>query len=108
MENYKNLREDNDLFPYEYGASGYNVKMFELIKDFIRRESEGSNLDLIRTYLLDRPNNGFPRELSKQLSRYMNYRVRYPRHADTLKKDDKLRKLLEPLAKAICIEKNKL
>ena len=32
MENYKNLMEDNDLFPYEYGASGYSVKMFELIK----------------------------------------------------------------------------
>jgi len=105
MENYKNLMEDNDLFPYEYGASGFDSKMFELIKDFIRRESVGSNLDLIRTYLLDRPNNGFPRELSKQLSRYMNYRIRYPRHAETLKKDDKLRQLLEPLAKAICKKK---
>ena len=106
MENYKNMREDNDLFPYEYGASGYSVKMFELIKDFIRRESDGSNLDLIRTYLLDRPNNGFPRELLKQLSRYMNYRIRYPRHAEVLINDNKLRQLLEPLAKIICTEKS--
>ena len=75
MENYKNLMEDHDLFPYEYGASGHSVKMFELIKDFIRRESEGSNLDLIRTYLLDRPNNGFPRELSKQLSDNWKFKI---------------------------------
>ena len=107
MGNYKNLREDNDLFPYEYGASGYSVKMFELIKDFIRRESEGTNLDIIRTYLLDRPNNGFPRELLKQLSRYMNYQIRYPRHAELLKNDEQLRQLLDPIAKAICTKKNK-
>ena len=113
MGNCKNLREDNDLFPYEYGVSRYD-NMREPIFDLLRRKDLASNIDLIQKHMFDNgvvfssPGGSFKRKFLVLLSHYMNYRIRYPRHAETLKKDDKLRQLLEPLAKAICAEKNNL
>ena len=48
MEDYKNLKEDNDLFPYEYGSLIYNdVMMNKRILDLFRRKELESNMDLI-------------------------------------------------------------
>ena len=112
MGNCKNMREDNDLFPYEYGVSRYD-NMREPIFNLLRRKDLASNIDLIQKHMLDNgvifssPGGSFKRKFLVLLSDYMNYRIRYPRHAEVLKNDEKLRQLLEPIAKAICKEKNK-
>ena len=113
MEDYKNLKEDNDLFPYEYGSLIYNdVMMNKRILDLFRRKEVESNMDLICKHMEENgvvfssPGGSFQRKLLAFLSRYMNYRLRHPHRAEILKKDDKLRQLLDPLAKIICTEKN--
>ena len=111
MENYKNLMEDHDLFPYEYGVSRYD-NMREPIFDLLRRKDLASNIDLIQKHMFDNgvvfssPGGSFQRKFLVLLSDYMNYRIRYPRHAEVLINDDKMRQLLEPLAKIICAEKS--
>ena len=112
MEDYKNLKEDNDLFPYEYGSlTYYNAMMSKRILDLFRRIELESNMDLICKHMEENgivfssPGRSFQRKLLAFLSRYMNYRLRHPHRAEILKKDDKLRQLLEPLAKMVCSEK---
>jgi len=111
MENYKNLSEDNDLFPYEYGVSRYD-NMHESIFSLLRRKELSPNIGLIQKHMLDNdgvfssPGGSFNRKFFVLLSQYMNCRIRYPRHAEVLTNDDKLRQLLEPLAKIICTEKS--
>ena len=110
MENYKNLKEDNDLFPYEYGSSRYE-DMRESVFSLLRRQELESNFDLIYKHMEENgvvfssPGGSFQRKLLAFLTRYMNYRLRHPHRAEILKKDDKLRQLLDPLAKIICTEK---
>jgi hypothetical protein len=111
MGNCKNLREDNDLFPYEYGVSEYH-HMREPIYDLYEKKDLQSNINLLKKYMLDNylinlnAGESVKRKFLKLLSDYMNYRIRYPRHAEVLINDDKLRQLLEPLAKIICTEKS--
>ena len=114
MEDYKNLKEDNDLFPYEYGSLIYNdVMMNKRILDLFRRKEVESNMDLICKHMEENgvvfssPGRSFQRKLLAFLSRYMNYRLRHPHRAEILKKDDKLRQLLDPLAKIICTDEEK-
>ena len=110
MEGYKNLKEDNDLFPYEYGSSRYE-DMRESVFSLLRRQELESNFDLIYKHMEENgvvfssPGGSFQRKLLAFLTRYMNYRLRHPHRAEILKKDDKLRQLLDPLAKIICTEK---
>jgi len=112
MEDYENLREDKEFFPYEYGSlTYYNVMMSKRILDLFRRIELESNMDLICKHMEENgvvfssPGRSFQRKLFTALSRYMNYRLRHPYRAEILKKDDKLRQLLEPLAKIVCSEK---
>ena len=111
MENYKNLKEDNDLFPYEYGASSID-QMRESIFALLRREELASSVRSIYQHMEENgvvfssPGGSFKRKFCNNLSEYMNFRIRYPRRGENLKKDDKLRQLLEPLAKILCTEKN--
>ena len=42
MDNFKNHKEDKDLFPYEYGASSYD-HMRESIFALLRREELASS-----------------------------------------------------------------
>jgi len=111
MENYKNLREDKGFFPYEYGASRYSQTSDAILQLSVREEL-ASNIDLIYTHMEENgvvfssPGGSFQRKLLAFLTRYMNYRLRHPHRAEILKKDDKLRQLLDPLAKIICTEKN--
>ena len=112
MEDYKNLKEDNDLFPYEYGSLKYNdVIMNKRILDLFRRKEVESNMDLIYIHMEENgvvffnPGGSFQRKLLVNLSHYMNYNIGYPRRGENLKKDDKMRQLLEPLAKILCTEK---
>jgi hypothetical protein len=113
MESYKNLKEDNDLFPYEYGSSRYE-DMRESVFSLLRRQELESNFDLIYKHMdengvvFSSPGGSFQRKLLVNLSLYMNYHIRYPRRGENLKKDDKMRQLLEPLAKILCTEKNNL
>ena len=110
MENYKNLKEDNDLFPYEYGSSRYE-NMRESVFSLLRRQELESNFDLIYKHMdengvvFSSPGGSFQRKLLVNLSHYMNYNIRQPRRGENLKKDDKMRQLLEPLAKILCTEK---
>ena len=111
MENYKNLEDDNNFFPYEYGASSYD-HMRESIFALLRREELASSIRSIYKHMEENgvvfssPGASFKRKFCNNLSQYMNYRIRYPRRGENLKKDDKLRQLLEPLAKILCTEKN--
>ena len=111
MENYKNLREDKEFFPYEYGASRYSQTSDAILQLSVREEL-ASNIDLIYTHMdengvvFSSPGGSFQRKFLVLLSDYMNYRIRYPRHAEVLINDDKIRQLLEPLAKIICAEKS--
>ena len=113
MEIYNILREDKEFFPYEYGSLIYNDAMInKRILDLFRRKEVESNMDLICKHMEENgvvfssPGGSFQRKLFAVLSRYMNYRLRHPHRAEILKKDDKLRQLLDPLAKIICTEKN--
>ena len=113
MGNYKNLREDKGFFPYEYGASRYSQTSDAILQLSVREEL-ASNIDLIYTHMEENgvvfssPGGSFQRKLLVNLSHYMNYHIRYPRRGENLKKDDKMRQLLEPLAKILCTEKNNL
>ena len=110
MENYKNLREDKGFFPYEYGASRYSQTSDAILQLSVREEL-ASNIDLIYTHMEENgvvfssPGGSFQRKLLVNLSHYMNYHIRYPLRGENLKKDDKMRQLLEPLAKILCTEK---
>ena len=115
MEGYKNLKEDKEFFPYEYGSLIYNDAMMnKRILDLFRRKELESNMDLICNHMEENgvvfssPGGSFQRKLLAFLTRYMNYRLRHPHRAEILKKDDKLRQLIDPLAKIICTEKNNL
>ena len=113
MENYKNLREDKKFFPYEYGASRYSQTSDAILQLSVREEL-ASNIDLIYTHMEENgvvfssPGGSFQRKLLVNLSHYMNYHIRYPRRGENLKKDDKMRQLLAPLAKILCTEKSNL
>ena len=113
MENYKNLKEDKEFFPYEYGASRYSHTSGSIMKLSIREEL-ASKINLIYTHmeengvLFSSPGGSFKRKLIINLSHYMNYNIRQPRRGENLKKDDKMRQLLEPLAKILCTEKYNL
>ena len=110
MENYKNLEDDNNFFPYEYGASSID-QMRESIFALLRREELASSIRSIYQHMEENgvvfssPGGSFQRKLLVNLSHYMNYHIRYPRRGENLKKDDKMRQLLEPLAKILCTEK---
>ena len=113
MENYKNLKEDKEFFPYEYGASRYSQTSGSIMKLSIREEL-ASKINLVYTHmeengvLFSSPGGSFKRKLIINLSHYMNYNIRQPRRGENLKKDDKMRQLLEPLAKILCTEKYNL
>ena len=113
MENYKNLKEDKEFFPYEYGSSRYE-NMRESVFSLLRRQELESNFDLIYKHMdengvvFSSPGGSFQRKLLVNLSHYMNYHIRYPRRGENLKKDDKMRQLLEPLAKILWTEKYNL
>ena len=113
MENYKNLKEDKEFFPYEYGSSRYE-NMRESVFSLLRRQELESNFDLIYKHMdengvvFSSPGGSFQRKLLVNLSHYMNYNIRQPRRGENLKKDDKMRQLLEPLAKILCTEKYNL
>ena len=113
IDNFKNNREDKDFFPYEYGAEDIDDMKSVCFTMFGSKEFE-SNLDLILKHLLDvgiqfsSPGGSFKRKFWVNMSRYLNFKLRYPRAGENLKKDSKLRELLEPLAKIICLEREKL
>ena len=113
MENYKNLKEDKEFFPYEYGALRYSQTSRSIMKLLIREEL-ASNINLIYTHMdengvvFSSPGGSFQRKLIINLSHYMNYNIRQPRRGENLKKDDIMRQLLEPLAKILCTEKYNL
>ena len=50
MDNFKNLKEDKDLFPYEYGAEDYR-DMRGPIKALLRREELSPNFDLLKKHI---------------------------------------------------------
>ncbi len=113
MENYINLKEDKNFFPYEYGVSSYDA-MHKPFFDLLKREELGPNIDLICKEMLDNgvvfssPGGSFERKFLVFFSQYMNYRIRTSNHTSALKSADKLRQLMEPLAKILCTEKSNL
>ena len=105
MDNYKNNREDNNLFPYEYGVSRYE-DMLEAIFSLLRKE-RSPNIDFVDKHMSNDINWSFNRKFRVLLSQYMNYSLRRRGiYAERLKNDEKLRQLLEPLAKILCTEKS--
>ena len=95
MGNCKNLREDNDLFPYEYGVSSYE-DMHEAIFSLLRKE-RSPNIEFVNKHMKDNEINWtFNRKFRVLLSQYMNYSLRRRGiFAERLKNDEKLRQLLK-------------
>ncbi len=110
MANYLNQRKDKIYFPYEYGTGMYD-QMREPIFGLLRREELEHKIYNIYKHLEDcgvifcSPGGSFKRKFLCYLSQYMNSGIRTRSNAEMLKSDDKLRELLEPLAKIICQEK---
>ena len=110
MDNYINQKKDKKFFPYEYGTSRYG-QMREPIFGLLRREELAPNIGFIYKHFEDSgvvfssPGGSFKRKFLCYLSQYMNSGIRTRSNAEMLKSDDKLRELLEPLAKIICQEK---
>ena len=111
MANYLNQRKDKIYFPYEYGTGMYD-QMREPIFGLLRREELAPKIGFIYKHLEDcgvifsSPGGSFKRKFLCYLSQYMNSGIRTRSNAEMLKSNDKLRELLEPLAKIICQEKN--
>jgi len=107
MEKFKNTREDKDLFPYEYGAENYN-DMREVCFNLYKLKELESDLKHLYKHMEEvgiqffSPGGSFKRKFMVYLSQYMNYKIRFPRQGNYLKKDAKMRELLEPFAKIIC------
>ena len=107
MENFKNAREDKDLFPYEYGADNYN-DMREVCFNLYKSKELKPDLEHLYKHMEEvgiqffSPGGSFKRKFMVYLSQYMNHKIRSPRQGDYLKKDSKMRELLEPFAKIIC------
>ena len=89
MDNFKNLKEDKDLFPYEYGVKDYGY-MRESVFSLLRRQELASNFDLILKHMekvgfeFFSPGGSFKRKLIVYLSQYMNYQIRFPRAGNYL------------------------
>ena len=109
IDNFKNTREDKDLFPYECGAEDYR-DMMQICFAMLKLEEFRSHIELILEHMLEvgiefsSPGGSFKRKFMVYMSQYLNFKIRYPRAGEYLKKDAKLRELLEPLAKIICSE----
>ena len=110
MDNFKNLKEDKDLFPYEYGAEDYR-DMRGPIKALLRREELSPNFDLLKEHIEECGIHytnilGDSRlQMNYCLSQYMNYKIRFGRPSLDILTNAKVRELLEPLAKILCSEK---
>ena len=108
-DNFINTMEDNDLFPYECGAKDYR-DMMPICFAMFKSEEFKSHIELILEHMLatgiefSSPGGSFKRKFLVYMSQYLNFKIRFPRAGEYLKRDSKLRELLQPLAKVICSE----
>ena len=82
--------------------------MMQICFAMFKSEEFKSHIELILEHMLaagiqfSSPGGSFKRKFLVYMSQYLNFKIRFPRAGEYLKRDYKLPELLQPLAKVIC------
>ena len=105
MYTIKNLVDDNNIFPYEYGVTSRDECSSQLIKFYQMSKALRSEVDNCSDFMT----KSGTRHFMNYFTAYLNYgiRLRYPRDSMMLeiKNKPELRKAMEPIAEFLCLEK---
>ena len=107
MNTIRNFIDDNNIFPFEYGASA--TVMWSLLKDFPRNRENSEELELevrICRKFMERQGK---RHIVQYFTMYLNYaeRLSHPNNAWRLEinSSPELRAAMNPIAEFLCSEK---
>ena len=105
MYTIKNLVDDNNIFPYEYGVTSRDECSSQLIKFYQMSKELRSEVDNCSDFMT----KSGTRHFMNYFTAYLNYgiRLRYPRDSKLLdiKNKPELRKAMAPIAEFLCLEK---
>ena len=105
MYTIKNLVDDNNIFPYEYGVTSRDECSSQLIKFYQMSKELRSEVDNCSDFMT----KSGTRHFMNYFTAYLNYgiRLRYPRDSKMLdiKNKPELRKAMAPIAEFLCLEK---
>ena len=105
MYTIKNLVDDNNIFPYEYGVTSRDECSSQIIKFYQMSKELRSEVDNCSDFMT----KSGTRDFMNYFTAYLNYgiRLRYPRDSKMLDIKDKpeLRKAMDPIAEFLCLEK---
>ena len=105
MYTIKNLVDDNNIFPYEYGVTSRDECSSQLIKFYQMSKELRSEVDNCSDFMT----KSGTRHFMNYFTAYLNYgiRLRYPRDSMMLeiKNKPELRKAMDPIAEFLCLEK---
>ena len=105
MYTIKNLVDDNNIFPYEYGVTSRDECSSQIIKFYQMSKELRSEVDNCSDFMT----KSGTRHFMNYFTAYLNYgiRLRYPRDSKMLdiKNKPELRKAMAPIAEFLCLEK---
>ena len=105
MYTIKNLVDDKNIFPYEYGVTSRDECSSQLIKFYQMSKELRSEVDNCSDFMT----KSGTRHFMNYFTAYLNYgiRLRYPRDSKMLdiKNKPELRKAMAPIAEFLCLEK---
>ena len=105
MYTIKNLVDDNNIFPYEYGVTSRDECSSQIIKFYQMSKELRSEVDNCSGFMT----KSGTRHFMNYFTAYLNYgiRLRYPRDSKMLdiKNKPELRKAMAPIAEFLCLEK---
>ena len=105
MYTIKNLVDDNNIFPYEYGVTSRDECSSQIIKFYQMSKELRSEVDNCSDFMT----KSGTRHFMNYFTAYLNYgiRLRYPRDSKMLdiKNKPELRKAMDPIAEFLCLEK---
>jgi hypothetical protein len=105
MYTIKNLVDDKNIFPYEYGVTSRDECSSQLTKFYLTSKELRSEVDNCCDFMT----KSGTRHFMNYFTAYLNYgiRLRYPRDSMMLeiKNKPELRKAMDPIAEFLCLEK---
>ena len=105
MYTIKNLVDDKNIFPYEYGVTSRDECSSQIIKFYQMSKELRSEVDNCSDFMT----KSGTRHFMNYFTAYLNYgiRLRYPRDSKMLdiKNKPELRKAMAPIAEFLCLEK---
>ena len=105
MYTIKNLVDDNNIFPYEYGVTSRDECSSQIIKFYQMSKELRSEVDNCSDFMT----KSGTRHFMNYFTAYLNYgiRLRYPRDSKMLdiKNKPELGKAMAPIAEFLCLEK---